>query len=306
MGPKASAVQVPEWMSVEPICVAGWLQDLSILTKARANVAVVATTFVGFALHAGILSNWLLLLHTLAGTALLAGSASVANQAIEHQFDRSMARTRNRPIAAGRLSRRTAVWLSGALGGAGGLWLGAGVNARALLFGGLALLIYVFAYTPLKRRTPACTLVGAVSGALPLLIGWAATGAEFGLWSAVPCAVLFLWQIPHFLAITWWRRTDYCGAGYRVLCQDDPQGARTAGWAVVFTLAVFAVSLVPALANRVTLWYWLGGATAGILFSISSIRFLLGRSEAAARSLFLASLYYLPVVYALMLLCRKS
>lgn len=289
---------------MEPTCVAGWLSDLLMVTKARANVAVVATAFVGFALHADIPSNWLLLLHTLAGTALLAGSASVANQAIEHQFDRSMARTRNRPIAAGRLSRRTAVWLCSVLGGAGCLCLGAGVNARALLFGGLAFLIYVFAYTPLKRRTPVCTLVGAVSGALPLLIGWAATGAKSGLWSAVPFAVLFLWQMPHFLAITWWRRTDYLGAGYRVLCQDDHQGYRTAGWALGFTLAVFAVSLAPALANQVTPWYWPGGMACGVMFSISSIRFLMRRSEAAARALFLASLYYLPVVYALMLLCR--
>ena len=131
-----------------------------VLTKARANVAVVATAFVGFALHADILSNWLLLLHTLGGTGLLAGSAAMANQAWEHEFDRNMARTRNRPIAAGRLRRCTAVWLSGALCGAGCLWLGVGVNFPAMLFGGLAFLIYVFAYTPLKRRTPACTLVG--------------------------------------------------------------------------------------------------------------------------------------------------
>lgn len=275
-----------------------------MLTKARANVAVVATTFVGFALHAEIQSNGLLLLHTLAGTGLLATAAAVANQAMEREFDRNMARTRNRPIAAGRLRRRTGVWLSGALGGAGGLWLGAGVNLRALLFGGLAFLIYVFLYTPLKRRTPACTLVGAISGALPLLVGWAATGVEFGLWSAVAFAVLFLWQIPHFLAIAWRRRADYLGAGYRVLCHDDPHGSQTAGWALVFTFAVFAVSLVPALANRVTDWYWPGGLVSGIVFSVYSIRFVMRRNEVAARSLFLASLYYLPAVYALMLFCR--
>jgi len=276
-----------------------------VLTKARANVAVVATTFVGFALHADILSNWLLLLHTLAGTGLLAGSAAVANQAMEHQFDRNMARTRHRPVAAGRLSRCTAAWLSAALSGAGCLWLGAGVNLRALLFGGLAFLIYVFGYTPLKRRTPACILVGAVSGALPILIGWAATGAKFGVWSAAAFTVLFLWQTPHFLAIAWWRRTDYLGAGYRVLGHADHQGYRTAGWALVFTMATVAISLVPALVNQVNHWcYWLGALATGIIFSASSIRFLMRRNEATARSLFLASLCYLPAVYALMLLCR--
>jgi protoheme IX farnesyltransferase len=275
-----------------------------MLTKARANVAVVGTTFVGFALHADLQLNGLLLFHTLAGTGLLATSAAVANQALEQEFDRNMARTCNRPIAAGRLCRRTAVWLSGALGGAGGIWLGAGVNLRAMFFAGLAFLIYLFLYTPLKRRTPACTLVGAVSGALPLLVGWAATGAEFGLWSAVAFAVLFLWQIPHFLAIAWRHRADYLGAGYRVLCDDDPQGFRTAGWALGFTLAMVVVSLVPALANRVTDWYWPGGLASGIIFSAYSIRFALRRNEVAARALFLASLYYLPVAYALMLLCR--
>lgn len=275
-----------------------------VLTKARANVAVVATTFVGFALHADVLPNWLLLFHALAGTALIAGSAAVANQAKEQQFDRNMARTRHRPVAAGRLNRRTAVWLCAALGGAGCLWLGAGVNVRALLFGALAFLIYVFAYTPLKRRTPACILVGAVSGALPLLIGWAATGAKFGLWASVAFAILFLWQMPHFLAIAWWRRGDYLGAGYRVLCPRDHHGHRTAGWALVSTLAVLAVSLVPAFANQVAAWYWPAALAAGIMFSTFAIRFLLRRNVTTARSLFLASLYYLPTVYALMLLCR--
>ena len=295
---------MPEWADVKPIRAAGWFPDLLLLTKARANVAVVATTFVGFALHAVLLSNWPLLLHTLAGTGLLAGSAAVANQAMEHQFDRNMARTRHRPVAAGRLSRRTAVWLSAALSAAGCLWLGAGVNVRALLFSALAFLIYVFGYTPLKRRTPACIPVGAVSGALPLLIGWAATGEKFGLWTSVAFAILFLWQMPHFLAIAWWRRTEYLGAGYRVVSHKDHRGGRTAGWALVFVAAVFAVSMVPMFANRVTHWYWPGAVTIGIMFSVSSIRFLVRRNEAAARSLFLASLYYLPAVYVLMLLCR--
>jgi protoheme IX farnesyltransferase len=277
---------------------------LLVLTKARANVAVVATTFIGFVLHADVVPNWILLLHTLIGTALLAGSAAIANQAIEEKFDRIMARTRNRPIAAGRLRRRTAVWLCVAFASAGVLWLGATVNVRATLFAALAFLVYVFAYTPLKRRTSACILVGAVSGALPVWIGWAATGTAFRLWAAVPFALLFLWQFPHFLAIAWWRKADYLGAGYRVLSRADQHGYRTAGWALVFTLAVFAVSLIPAVAHRVADWYWLGALLFGVMFSAAAIRFLLRRNEATARSLFLASLYYLPAVYVMMLLCR--
>lgn len=296
------SVRVHSWLTT----LARSLSDLLVLTKARANVAVVATAFVGFALHTGILPNWLVLLHVLGGTALLAGGAAIANQAIEQPFDRMMTRTRHRPIAAGRLQRRTAAWLSGGFALAGFLWLGAGVNLLAAAFGALAFLIYVFAYTPSKRRTPFCTLVGAVSGALPLLIGWAAAGAEFGLWAAVAFAILYLWQMPHFLAIVWWRKAEYLGAGYRVLRHDDHHGLWTAGWAFVFAVAVFVVSLVPAFANRVTPWYWPGAIVVGMMFSISSFRFLCRRTEAAARSLFLASLYYLPVLYTLLLLCRKS
>ena len=303
-GQAASPLQVPDWGVTESTGVAHWMSDLMVLTKARANVAVVATTFVGFALHADVLPNWLLLFHTLAGTSLLAGSAAVANQAKEQQFDRKMVRTRNRPIAAGRLRPRTGMWLSGLLCGTGCLWLAAGVNVRAMVFAALAFLVYVSLYTPMKRLTPACTLVGATSGALPLLIGWAATGAKFGLWASVAFAVLFLWQIPHLLAIAWWRREDYLGAGYRVLCPRDHHGHRTAGWALASTLAVLAVSLVPAFANQVTAWYWPSALAAGIMFSTFAIRFLLRRNVTAARSLFLASLYYLPTVYALMLLCR--
>ena len=306
MTSESTTAQVPAWIHTGPVSSPNRLSDLMAVTKARANVAVIATVFVGFALHAEVLPRWFLLLHTLAGTALLAGSASMANQAREQAFDRQMARTRNRPIAAGRLGRRTAGWLSGLFGVAGCLWLGVGVNALAMSFAGLAFLIYVFAYTPLKRRTPACTLVGAVSGALPVLIGWAATGAEFGLWAIVAFAVLFLWQIPHFMAITWWRRADYLGAGYRVLPREDRQGYCTAAWALVFAIAVSAASLVPTLANRVSGWYCLGALALGILFSISSIQFLIRRNETSARSLFLASLYFLPAVYALMLLCRRS
>jgi protoheme IX farnesyltransferase len=284
--------------------VTQWFADLMLLTKARANVAVVATTVVGFALNSDIGANAALVLCTAAGTALLAGSASSANQALEHEFDRNMPRTRNRPIAAGRLGRRAGFALSGLLCVAGCLCLFAGVNPGAMLHGLLALVIYAGIYTPMKRRSPACTLVGAVSGALPLLIGWAATGARFGMWAAVTFAVLYLWQIPHFMAIAWWRRREYLGAGYRVLPGQDPDGRRTARLALVFTLGVLVVSLVPALTNQVTGWYLPGALVFGILFASFAVRFRMVRSEATARALFLASLSYLPAIFALMLFCQ--
>lgn len=302
--PAAFAIQSPGRGPAESHNVPHPLSDGLMLTKARANMAVVATALVGFALHADWQSNALLLLHTLIGTGLLATSAAVANQAVEQAFDRRMTRTCNRPIAAGRLRGSTAFWISGALSGAGAVWLGVGVNLRALLLASLAFLIYVFLYTPMKRHSPACTLVGAVSGALPLLVGWAATEARFNLWTAVAFAVLFLWQIPHFLAIAWRYRADYARAGYRVLWKDDPHGSLTAGWALMFTLATVAVSVIPALADRVTVWYWPGALASGTIFIVYSVRFGLRMNEVAARALFLASLFYLPCVYALMLLCR--
>lgn len=234
---------------------ASWFFDFLLLTKARVNLLVVATTLAGFALHSSIMSGWFILLQTLIGTALVAGSAAVANQVLEQSFDRQMARTRNRPLAAGRWRRRSAVLIGGMLLVAGCLWLGVGVNLNALLLAFLAFLIYVFAYTPLKRINPACTFVGAVPGALPALVGWAATGVAFGRWAFIAFAGLFVWQIPHFLAIAWWRHAQYQAAGYHVLRTDDTRGFRTAGWALGFTVLLLGVSLLPAFWQLVNGWY---------------------------------------------------
>lgn len=306
LGPTAHAILAPVRPGPESTSVARRIADLLVLTKARVNGLVVGTTFVGFALDAPILPNWSSLLQTLAGTGLVAGSAAVANQALEQSFDRHMTRTRNRPLAAGRLRRRSAVWLSGILLGAGCLWLGAGVNLRAMWLASLAFLVYAFAYTPLKRCTPACTLVGAVAGALPVLVGWAATGAEFGRWACVAFAVLFLWQIPHFLAIAWWRQAEYRQAGFHVLRQDDRDGYWAAGWALGSTGILIAVSLLPTFWPRVSDWYGPIALTLGIGFSVAAMRFVVTRNEAAARGLFLASLFYLPALFSLMILCQAK
>jgi protoheme IX farnesyltransferase len=282
------------------------LSDFLVVTKARANVAVVATTFVGFALNAEVLPNLLLLLSTLGGTALVAGAAAMANQAREALFDHRMARTRHRPIAAGRMQRRTAEWLSGGMAATGCLWLGLAVNSLAMVLAALSFVIYVFVYTGLKRRTPLCTLVGAISGALPLLVGCAASGAELDLFSSVAFIVLFLWQIPHFLAFAWWRRADYLGAGYKVLPRVDLCGYKTAACALSFTIAVCALSLIPAFAYQVHGWYWVGALALGGGFCYYSIRFLINRTDGAARSLFVASLYYLPALFAIMLIFKEN
>ncbi|HEX5400363.1 MAG TPA: heme o synthase [Verrucomicrobiae bacterium] len=284
----------------------GWFLDILVLVKLRVNIFVVATAFVGFALNTSILSNWLLLLHTLIGTGLVACGAAAANQALEWRFDQDMVRTHNRPLAAGRFYRRTGVWVSVIFLTAGCLWLDAAINLRAVLLAFLTFLIYVFAYTPLKRFTSICILVGAVAGALPVLIGWAATGADFGLWTAVAFTILFLWQIPHFLAIAWSCRLDYLRAGFHVLPFDDQRGYWTAGSAFVFATTTVVVSFVPVWLHRVTDWYFLGGFALGTVILFFSTRFLMKRTIRVARSLFIISLIYLPCLYLLMLLCKKQ
>ena len=203
-----------------------WFADILVLTKLRVNLLVVGTAFVGFALNADIVFNWYLLINTLIGTGLVAGSAAAANQTMEMKFDRDMVRTQNRPLAAGRLGRGTGIIVCVTLLLAGCFWLGVAVNLRAMSLALLTFLMYAFAYTPMKRHSPACLFIGAIPGALPILIGWAATGAAFGLWTIVAFGILFLWQIPHFLAIAWWQKTDYARAGFQVLRCDDHLGFR--------------------------------------------------------------------------------
>lgn len=305
--------QVPEWVvsdapptgsRVARKGPSNWLSDLLVFTKARVNCFVVGTAFVGFALEAQILPNWRLLLCALLGTGCFAGAAAAANQILEQKFDQDMIRTWNRPLAAGRIHRKTAVALAIALLCVGCLCLGGFVSFRALILASVTFLIYVFVYTPLKRRTPFCILVGAVAGALPLLIGWAASGAAFDLWAGIAFAVLFLWQIPHFLAIAWRWKSDYLRAGYCVLPLDDTSGYRTAGWALAGAVATVAISLIPVVLRQVGSWYLLAVFAIGAAMIFASALFLMRRTEAAARSLFIVSLLYLPCLNFLMLVCR--
>jgi protoheme IX farnesyltransferase len=298
----ADAVKAPDRPPAAVRRTSGWLADVLVLTKARVNILVVATTFVGFTLHVPLAHRGLLLFNTLIGTGLVAAAAAVANQIRERGFDRQMVRTRHRPLADGRWRPVTAVGLGAVLLAVGCLWLGRFVNLLALGFAGLAFVIYVFAYTPLKRVTPACTLVGAVAGALPVLVGWAATDTPFGGWAFIAFAVLFFWQIPHFLAIAWWRRTEYQQAGFHVLHPSDRDGFQTARRALIFTMILLGVSFVPVIRRQVSAGYGPVALALGIGFSVFAIRFLARRNEAAARSFFLASLFYLPALYVLMLL----
>lgn len=282
------------------------ISDFLTLIKARVNIPVTGTAGVGFAMQAEILPNLQLFLHTLFGTFLVASSAAIANQAMEQSFDREMIRTRNRPLVTGKLKSRTAVWIGVTLLISGGSWLLMTVNLPALLFSILAYIFYVGLYTPLKRVTPYCTFFGAVSGALPVLVGWSATDTKFGFWVFAAFTVLFIWQIPHFLAIAWLHRTDYLRAGYRILPSHDTEGYQTAGIALAFTLLLIKTSLVPIFLKRVSFWYGPVTLLIGIAIASQALLFFRTRNRRSARILFIATLAYLPAVYTVMLLCRTA
>jgi len=284
-------------------CLVG---DLTTLAKARVNLLVVATAFVGFALHAKPSTDWLLLVHTLGGTGLIAASAAVANQIRERRHDCMMDRTRYRPLAAGRLRPIHAVAWCAFLFVAGSMWLEFGVNRKALGFAVLAFAVYTMLYTPLKRRSPACTIVGAVAGALPVLTGWAATDTPLGFWAIIAFTFLFVWQIPHFLAIARWRRADYQRAGFHVLPAQDEDGRVTARWTITSVIVLTAISLLPLLRGHVLWWYAPAATLSGAALFVPTWRFWKTRTEAAARRLFQFTLIYLPVVYVLMLLTANT
>ena len=283
--------------------VMGWLADLALVTKARANLAVVATTMTGFALASRGGLDTSCLLHTVAGTLVLACAAAMANQAWEWHWDRSMARTRNRPIPAGRMTPQAAMLLCFAMTVGGGLWLAAFAGAEAACIGWLTFAVYVFAYTPLKRRHPLCILVGAVSGALPLWIGWSAAGSAANVWGWSALGVLFWWQVPHFLAIAWRRREDYQGAGYRVLPQADSSGRTTAAWALAGAVVTGTTSLAPVVAYPHLSAYLVLSALLNAWLIGAALRFLLVPSKERATALFRVSLWYLTGIYAAMLAC---
>jgi protoheme IX farnesyltransferase len=235
-------------------------------------------------------------LQALAGTALVASSASIANQWLERKIDARMRRTASRPLVAGRVSSAEAVSL--ALGSlvVGLAWLLLRVNSLTAALGFASWVLYVVVYTPLKRRSPLNTIVGAVAGAIPLLMGWTATGAPLDLTAWSLAGVLFLWQFPHFMAIAWLYRDDYAAAGHRMLSVVDPTGVRCGVQAIIGAAVLIPVSLIPALnpASGSPLVYALWAVALGVAQFGFALRFALERDEQSARPLLRATLLYLP------------
>ncbi len=272
--------------------------DFLALTKPRLNLLVLITTLGGLYLAAPNGVPWLLLFHTLVGTALVAGGASALNQVWERDTDGMMRRTQTRPLPKGRLQPSAVTRFGILLSGAGLLQLALGVNAAAAGVAWLTLASYVFVYTPLKRRTWLSTLVGAFPGALPPIIGWAAATGHIALPSLALFAIVFVWQMPHFLALAWLYRDDYARASLPILPVIDPDGRSTGRQALLYAIALVPVSLTPVLGGLASTPYVVVAVAAGIPFVGLSVVFARELSTAAARRLFLASIMYLPVLWA--------
>jgi heme o synthase len=286
----------PEWLAR--------LADYWTLTKPEVNFLVLVSTLVGFYLAAhGAINGWLLF-HTLAGTLLVASGTGTLNQDLERRTDAFMRRTANRPLPAGRLSHRAAFWFGILLAIAGGaeLWIAANPLTSALALATLA--TYLIFYTPLKRRTPLCTLVGAFPGAMPPLIGWAAASGTIVSGEAwILYAVLFFWQFPHFMAIAWMYREDYAGAGYCVL----PTGTKhmfVAWQTLAPSLALFFCSLAAVAANDGRGLHYFSAAllASGVLYY--AFRQVLLQSGSAARQLLRATIFYLPLEFLILVLAK--
>ncbi len=281
--------------------------DYWALTKPEINFLIAIATFAGFYLaHPAQVHGFpfMLLIETLLGTLLVASGTGTLNQYVERRFDAQMRRTRSRPVAAGRLDPSSALWFGVLLCATGGIYLAVAVNTLTSLLAVLTLASYLALYTPLKRKTPLCTLAGALPGAMPPLIGWAAATGNLRLEAWVLYAMLFFWQFPHFMAIAWMYREDYRRAGYLVLPRGAQSGRFMSWQAVVASLALIPVSLSPAIIGTAGRLYLVVACMLSSGLFYYSARLAFQRSNAAARQLLMASIIYLPLGLFLMVLCK--
>jgi protoheme IX farnesyltransferase len=282
-----------------------WVSDVSELCKARITFMVLITTAVGFLLGWRGPLNLAYFAQTLCGTALAASGAAALNQVFEVELDGRMRRTRNRPLPGRRMTVDEALIIGIFCSVAGIFWLSLAINFYSGILSAITIATYVFVYTPLKRITTLNTIVGAIPGALPPVIGWTAArgNADFESW--ILFAILFLWQMPHFLAISWLYREDYKQAGFVMLTGSDPECRVTGRQSLIYTIGLTSVSLFPAALRLTTLWYVPIALITGGYFVWMAFRFAIAGTEQAARQLFLASIVYLPVTLAALVFTRS-
>jgi len=277
------------------------IADFVALAKPRLNLLVVATSAAGYYLGSPSTPELWPMALAVVGTALVAGGAAALNQLYERDTDALMRRTRTRPLPDGRVPPNEARLFGLALSIAGLALLGVGANYLATLLAAATLAIYLVVYTPMKRRSPLATLVGAVPGALPPVIGWAASHGSIASGGAALFAIVFLWQIPHFMAIAWLYREDYEKAGFPLLPVVEPDGRTTGRQAVVYAAALLPASLVPTLIGLSGMAYFMVAAVLGVVLISLAIGFARSRSDHAARLLFRASIIYLPLIWITMI-----
>ena len=282
----------------------GFIRDLVELVKARLTLLVLLTTAVGFYLAAEGPINWIALLHTVLGTAAAAAGAAALNQWWEYKLDAMMQRTQSRPVPAGRMRPTEAVVIGSALSIFGVTYLAIVCNALSAALAAITIIIYIFGYTPLKLRSTFNTALGAVPGALPPLIGWAAARGTLNAGAWMLFAILFFWQLPHFFAIAWMYREDYARAGFQMISSDDPTGARSASQSVFFCMLLFVIAGLPAYLGIATVFYLLAELVLGALFLAAAMRFLKTLARADARRLFITSIIYLPLLLGALVLSK--
>jgi heme o synthase len=295
---KASAPPLLEAVSSEKSVVT----VLCDLFKARLTGLVLLTTMAGFYLGSPRNPDFGLLLQAVFGTALLASGASALNQFLEREYDARMQRTSDRPLPAGRLQPQTVLFLGWTLVGLGLAVLALGVNSAACLVGAVTVAGYLFIYTPLKRKTWLNTVVGAIPGALPPAIGWAAAQGRVTPETVALFAVQAFWQIPHFMAIAWLYRDDYARGGFKMLPVIESDGRRTANQAMAYTILLLFVSFMPFVLGMAGTAYLVAAFMLGATYCWCAFRFARCRAVSAARLLFLVSVLYLPLLFFVMVL----
>ncbi len=278
--------------------------DYITLTKPELTVLSVLTALAGYYMGAGGVLEGTVVVNTLLGTAMVGGGSGALNQYIERRYDAQMKRTENRPLPSGRIAPREALLFGLLLACGGTMYLALFVNMLTALLGAVTCVTYLSLYTPLKRLTPLATLIGGIPGALPPVMGWTAATNGISSGAMILFGILFFWQMPHFLSLSWMYRKDYARAGYRLLAVLDTGGGRTATQALLHTCLLIPVSLLLLKWGGAGMIYGVSASILGAAFLFFALLLLSDRTSGAARRLFFASLMYLPALMLAMVLDR--
>jgi len=289
-----------------PLRPPGLRQDLFVLMKVRLNFFVLVTTFFGFLLYSGSGIEWMRLVHTILGTAAVAFGSAAFNQLMEVDLDARMKRTADRPLPSRRMDPMVAFGVGWILSAIGIIHLAVQVGNLAAYLTAGTLAIYVFVYTPMKRFSSVNTLIGAIPGAIPPVIGWVGAGGELGWEAGFLFGLLFFWQLPHFIAINWLHRAEYEAVGYKMWSNGDLSGRKSGLLAAMFALMLAVFSLLPELLGFTNLLWMIVGPLLALLMMVLGLKFSRDGERASARRLFFFTLLYLPITLLVLVFSWKS